>query len=102
MKKELKNLGSGQHVISDNKPTLEFFLGDARQIAEDGITKITGSRSSFEDVWEQITQSSYFLSKEKKSTFKKYWDSRLNEEYGRKSFLLGMKSVDLSESITYL
>ena len=37
--------------------------------------RIIESRSSVENVWEKITQSSYFLSKEKKATFKKHWDS---------------------------
>ena len=36
LKKELKNLGSGQHVISDNNPSLEFYLNFPK-----GISKMT-------------------------------------------------------------
>jgi tetratricopeptide (TPR) repeat protein/spermidine synthase len=89
LKKELKSLGSGQHVISDNNPSLEFFLDDPRNISEDGISKIIASRSPFEDVWEKITQSSYFPAKTHKVTFKKYWDSRLNADYALLNYDLG-------------
>jgi tetratricopeptide (TPR) repeat protein len=80
LKKELTKLGSGQHVISDNNPSLEFYLNDPRVISEDGIKKIIESRSSFEDVWEKITQSSNFLAKAQKVTLKKQWDNRLNAD----------------------
>jgi spermidine synthase len=80
LKNELKRLSSGQRIISDNNPTLEFFLNDARDISEDGITRITESRTSFEDTFKKIAQSSYFLSKEKKATFKKNWGSRLKAD----------------------
>jgi tetratricopeptide (TPR) repeat protein len=95
LKKELTKLGSGQHMISDNNPSLEFFLNDPRNISEDGINKIIESRSSVEDVWGKITQSSYFLAKAQKVTFKKHWDSRLNNEYADKSFAYGVSSADL-------
>ena len=101
LKNELKRLSSGQRIISDNNPTLEFFLNDARDISEDGITRITESRTSFEDTFEKIAQSSYFLSKEKKATLKKNWDSRLSRAYARKSFILALMSVDPNESIAH-
>ena len=101
LKKELTKLGSGQHVISDNNPSLEFFLNDPSIISEDGINKTIESRSSFEDVFEKITLSSYFLSKAQKVTFKKHWDSRLNNEYASTNFTRGIKSMNLGESITY-
>jgi tetratricopeptide (TPR) repeat protein len=83
LKNELEQLSSSESIISDNNPWLEFFLGDARQIAEDGRKRIIESRSSFEEVYEKITQSSYFLAKAQKVTFKKYWDNRLNNEYAK-------------------
>ena len=90
LKKELKKLGSGQHVISDNNPSLEFFLNDLRNISRDETKKLFESRSPVDDVWEQITQSSYFLSKAQKATFKKHWDSRLNKEYAEVVYNLGV------------
>ena len=88
LKKELKNLGSGQHVISDNNPSLEFYLNFPKVISN--IEKIVINRAPFEDVWGKITQSSYFLSKAQKVTFKKHWDSRLNSESAEVAFNLGI------------
>ena len=93
LKKELKSLGSGERIISDNNPSLEFFLNNPRVISQDGINKIIESRSSFEDVWGKITQSSYFLSKAQKVTFKKHWDSRRNAVYAVAHYNLGIALV---------
>ena len=102
LKNELKEMSSGQRIISDNNPSVEFYINSYPEpISDDGITRITESRSSFEDVWEQITRSSYFLSKAKKNTFKETWDSRLNIEYASNSFNLGGHSVDPEESIIH-
>jgi spermidine synthase len=104
LKKELKNLGSAQRIISDNNPTLEFFLNDVRGevgLSADKVSRIIDNRSSFDDVWEQITQTSYFLSKAEKDTFEKNWDSRLNIEYAEKSFDLGLQSAEPEESIIH-
>jgi len=89
LKKELKSLGSGQHVISDNNPSLEFYLNFPKAISTDDIDKIVKNRASFEDVWGKITQSSYFLSKAQKVTFKKHWDSRLKTDYAVANFKRG-------------
>jgi len=93
LKKELKNLGSGQHVISDNNPSLEFYLNLPKGISIDGIEKIVTNRASFEDVWEKITQSSYFLSKAQKVTFKKHWDSRLKADHAEADYIRGIALV---------
>ena len=58
LKKELKSLGSGQHVISDNNPSLEFYLNLPKAISGDGIEKIVTNRASFKDVWGKITKPS--------------------------------------------
>ena len=91
LKKELKILGSGHHVISDNNPSLEFYLNSyTKKISEDTL----GSRASFEDIWREITQSSYFLSKAQKVTFKKHWDSRLKTHQAEAHFNLGKVFLD--------
>jgi spermidine synthase len=104
LKKELKSLGAGQRIISDNNPTLEYYLNDHKNklgLSEDGVSRIIESRSSVDDVWEQITQSSYFLSKVQKDTFKEYWARRLNSEYADKSFKHGVRSTDPGEAIAH-
>jgi tetratricopeptide (TPR) repeat protein len=89
LKNELKRMSSGERIISDNNPSLEFFLDDPRSISEDEINKIVESRSSFEDVWGEITQSSYFPSKTQKVTFKKHWDNRLKADNAETNFIRG-------------
>ena len=93
LKNELKRMGTGKRIISDNNPSLEFFLNDPRNISPDEIKKIIESRSSFEEVFEKITQSSYFLSKTQKITFKKHWDSRLNNEHAENVYNIGVALV---------
>jgi len=78
--------------VVDN-PSLEFYLNYPRKISEDGVNKIIESRSSFEDVWGKITQSSYILSKAQKVTFKKHWDSRRKAEYAAAHNNLGIALV---------
>ena len=94
-------MSSGESIISDNHPSLEFFLEDPRAMSEDGINRIIESRSSFEDAWRQITQSSYFLSKAQKGNFKEHWDNRVSRAYARKSFILALMSADPNESIAH-
>jgi len=104
LKKELKNLGSGQHVISDNNPSLEFYLNFPKSISIDGIEKIVTNRASFEDVWGEITKSSLSLSKVEKDIFKKYWDSRLKTDYAVVDFKLGSSLLNkgrTSEAISH-
>jgi spermidine synthase len=104
LKNELKRLSAGQRIISDNHPTLEYFLGDAKQIAEDGVTRITESRSSFEGAFEKITQSSYFLSNKQKATFKKHWDGRPKTYYAITNYNRGVALENkgkISEAISH-
>jgi predicted membrane-bound spermidine synthase/tetratricopeptide (TPR) repeat protein len=90
LKNELKRMSADKRIISDNNPSLEFFLNDPRMISGDGITRIIESRSSFEDVFEKVTQSSYSLSKTQKATFKKYWDRRLKIDFAEAHNNLGV------------
>jgi len=89
LKNELKRMSSGERIISDNNPSLEFYLNFPKAISKDDIDKIVKNRASFEDVWGKITQSSYFLSKAQKVTFKKHWDSRLKTHYAEADWELG-------------
>jgi spermidine synthase len=84
LKDELKQLSIGERIISDNNPTLEFFLNDSKEesfVAKNSLNRIYENRSPFEDTFEKVTQSSYFLSQIQKNTFKKHWEGRLNSEY---------------------
>ena len=101
LKKELKFLGFGQHMILDNNPSLEFYLNSyTKQISEDGIEKIRSQRSSFKDVLRKINNRSLITYTSDdicavgeactvstianlvftNDVLKKYWDSRINTE----------------------
>jgi tetratricopeptide (TPR) repeat protein len=106
LKNELKRLSSDHRIISDNHPSLEFFLSDAKakNFSDDGVNRFLKSRSSFDDVFEKITQSSYLLSNVQKSAFKKYWDSRLKADYAVTHVKLGNALLDklsISEAISH-
>jgi spermidine synthase len=101
LRNKLKLISSGESIISDNKPSLEFFLNHHLRTSQDQVKKNFQTRSSFDDIFEKITQSSYFISKKKKATFKERWESRLNEEYADQSFQRGVNSVDPGQSIEH-
>jgi len=109
LKKELKSLGSGQHVISDNNPSLEFYLNSyTKVISGDDIAKIMIKRASFEDVWGKITKPSLVTASGDicgiggtctgstisdvvftKDAFKKHWDSRRKADHAEADYNLG-------------
>jgi len=109
LKKELKSLGSGQHVISDNNPSLEFYLNSyTKGISGDGIDKIVTNRASFEDVWGKITKPSLVTASGDicgiggtctgstisdvvftKDAFKKHWDSRRKADHAEADYIRG-------------
>jgi len=110
LKKELRNLGSGQHVISDNNPSLEFYLNSyTKGISEDNIEKIMIKRASFEDVWGKITKPSLVTTASgdicgmggtctgstisdvvfTKDAFKKHWDSRRKADHAEADYIRG-------------
>jgi spermidine synthase len=95
LRKELKNLSSQQHVISDNNPSLEFYLNYPKVISRDDIYKIIARRAPFEEVWAQVTEASLVTTSRNicgvgractgstisdvvltKDTLKKHWGSR--------------------------
>jgi tetratricopeptide (TPR) repeat protein/spermidine synthase len=111
LKKELKSLGSGQHVISDNNPSLEFYLNSyIKEISGDEIEKIMIKRASFEDVWRKITKPSLVTYSSDdicgkgrtcngstisdavlaKDAFKKYWDNRPKADHAVADFIRGI------------
>jgi len=96
LKKELKSLGSGQHVISDNNPSLEFYLNSyPKVISGDDIEKIMIKRASFEDVWGKITKPSLVTASGyadvvfTKDAFKKHWDSRRKADHAEADYIRG-------------
>jgi len=124
LKKELKSLGSGQHVISDNNPSLEFYLNSyTKGISGDNIEKIMIKRASFEDVWGKITKPSLVTASGDicgiggtctgstisdvvftKDAFKKHWDSRRKADYAVAHYNLGNALLDkgrISEAISH-
>ena len=109
LKKELKSFGSGQHVISDNNPSLEFYLNFPKVISGDDIAKIMIKRASFEDVWEKITKPSLVTASGSdvvftKDAFKKHWDSRRKTDYAEADYNLGValeREGRISEAISH-
>jgi len=99
LKKELKNVGSGQHVISDNNPSLEFYLNSyPKVISGDDIAKIMIKGASFEDVWGKITKPSLVTASGSdvvftKDAFKKHWDSRRKADHAEAHYNLGIALV---------
>jgi len=107
LKKELKSLSSGQQIISDNNPSLEFYLSSyTGPISFDDIRKIRVQRSSFENVWdkfsnyplitkdicnkgENCTESKTLDLGFTKDNFKKYWDKTLKNDQAKEYSKLG-------------
>jgi len=110
LKKELKSLGSDQHVISDNNPSLEFYLNSqTKVISGDDIEKIMTKRASFEDVCGLITTPSLVTTASgdicgiegtctgstisdvvfTKDAFKKHWDSRRKADHAEADYIRG-------------
>ena len=99
LEKEIQQLGLNQNLISDNNPSLEFFLGSPQVSSKEGVEKILISRVSFETILKRISP----LTDIETETFKKHWDDRLRAEYAENFFDLGVsriKEKNLKEAIS--
>ena len=54
-------MGAGQRIISDNNPSLEYYLDMKNSSAINSIEKIMMNRVSYEDIWEKSTKPSLIL-----------------------------------------
>jgi len=90
LKDELENMASKNRLITDNNPSLEFFLNSPDAISRESIYPFLKNRSSFEGVLTKIKN----LGNEEKEIFKKHWGQRLNAEYAGDVFELGIKYLN--------
>ena len=87
LKNELKNMASKQRLITDNNPSLEFFLSSPEVISRESIYKFLKNRASFDTVFKKVKN----LESADREILKSFWDQRINEEYAGDMFELGVK-----------
>jgi len=90
LKNELENMGSQQTFITDNNPSLEFFLNSPDVISRESIYTFLKNRTSFDMVFTKVKN----VASADKEMFKSFWDQRINAEYAEDVFQLGVKYVN--------
>jgi len=90
LKNELENMGSQQTFITDNNPSLEFFLNSPDVISRESIYTFLKNRTSFDMVFTKVKN----VASGDKKIFKSFWDQRINAEYAEDVFQLGVKYVN--------
>jgi spermidine synthase len=94
LKDELKIMASQQRLITDNNPTLEFFLRSPDAISKESVYQFIQNRSSFDKVFPKIKN----LANADKETFKSYWDQRVNAEFAGDVFELGINFLNKGDA----
>ncbi len=87
---ELKNMASKQRMITDNNPSLEFFLSSPDPISRKSIYQFIKNRSSFDAAFKKIKN----LAPTDKEILKSFWDQRVNAEFAGDVFELGVKHLN--------
>lgn len=90
LKNELQQLGSKQNLISDNNPSLEFFLSSPEGISKKAITNLLTNRSSFDAVLKEIKN----LENSEEETFRSFWGQRINSDFAGDVFNLGIAQIN--------
>jgi spermidine synthase len=90
LKDELKNMASNKSLITDNNPSLEFFLNSPHAMTQENVYPFLKNRSSLDTVFTKIKN----LANTDKEIFKSFWDQRINEEYAGDVFELGVKHLN--------
>ena len=90
LKDELENMASKQRLITDNNPSLEFFLSSPDAISRESIYQFLRNRTSFDTVFTKVKN----LTNADKKVFKNFWDQRLNAEFAGDVFELGIKFLN--------
>jgi len=91
LKDELENMASKQRLITDNNPSLEFFLSSPDAIPRESIYQFLKNRTSFDTVFTKVKN----LTNADKKVFKIFWDQRLNAEFAGDVFELGIKFLNM-------
>ena len=87
LENELKNMGSKQAFITDNNPSLEFFLNSPDVISRESIYTFLKNRTSFDTVFTKVKN----VASADKKIFKSFWDQRINTEIAEDMFELGVQ-----------
>jgi len=87
LENELKNMGSKQGFITDNNPSLEFFLNSPDVISRESIYTFLKNRTSFNTVFTKVKN----VASSDKKIFKSFWDQRINAEIAEDMFELGVQ-----------
>ena len=90
LENELKNMGSRQAFITDNNPSLEFFLNSPDVISRESIYKFLKNRTSFDSVFTKVKN----VASADKEIFKSFWDQRINTEIAEDMFELGVQYLN--------
>jgi len=87
---DLENMALENRLITDNNPTLEFFLSSPEAISRESIYGFLKNRASFDRVYPKVKN----LASADKERFKSFWDQRLNAEYAGDVFELGVNYIN--------
>lgn len=68
---QIERLGMGQPLITDNRPSIEFYLDHGKVIGTSGIEKLVFNRAPFEEIAGSITH----MSEADRKLFKKYYEA---------------------------
>ncbi|MFT4579351.1 MAG: spermidine synthase [Nitrospinales bacterium] len=90
LRDELENMASKQRLITDNNPSLEFFISSPDPISRESIYQFIKNRASFDVVLAKVKN----LANADKEILKSFWGQRINEEYAGDVFELGVKFLN--------
>jgi spermidine synthase len=93
LKNELESMASNQRLITDNNPSLEFFLSSPDAIPKESIYQFLKNRTSFDAVFTKIKN----LKNAEKKVFKSFWDQRIDAEFAGDVFELGIKFLNMGD-----
>ncbi|MEK9627481.1 MAG: fused MFS/spermidine synthase [Nitrospinota bacterium] len=100
-KNELQKMSTQHNLITDNYPSLEFFLGSSDGMTRERVYNLHKNRVSLETVIPKIKN----LDNAGKEIFKGHWDNLMNAEYASDVFELGIININnnnLEEAIAKL
>jgi spermidine synthase len=90
LRDELENMASKQRLITDNNPSLEFFISSPDPISRESIYQFIKNRASFDVVLDKVKN----LTNADKEILKSFWGQRVNAEYAGDVFELGVKFLN--------
>jgi len=90
LKDELESMALKHGLITDNNPSLEFFLSSPDAMSKESIYKFLKNRTSFDTVSTKVKN----VASANKEIFKSFWDQRINTEIAEDMFELGVQYIN--------